>query len=352
VKRLALVMLAACGGAPAAPLVERAPGGLAPIDPGTSSASLLSAAACAGCHPGQHAEWAASRHAAAWTNGIFRREYRDFPRAWCVRCHAPLTPQVAEVRGGGGPLADEGVGCASCHVRGGRIVAREQRRGSPHQTLARADFGGPATCAGCHQFEFPMFDRDGEVRRLSAFPMQSTVAQFHAGPLRDTEGGCRGCHALTPYGHRYPGAHDPAMLERALSLEVCRDGDELVMSVENRGAGHHVPTGDVHRHVNLRAWRSVAPERLTEIFFGRRFEPMAEGGKRTVWDSTLAPRQRRSFRVAPGDLGDEGPVRFELVYVYTADERPRPGRDPGEPTSRLIAERSARFEELPACGSH
>ena len=345
------LVVAACGGGGAA-LVERAPGGLAPIEPGTRDAALLSSAACARCHRGQHAEWTESRHAAAWTNGIFRREYRAKPSRWCVHCHAPLAPQVAEVAAGGPtPLADEGVGCASCHVRGGRIVAREQRPGSPHATLARADFGGPATCAGCHQFAYPVFDADGEVRRLSAFPMQDTVAQFHAGPMNAMADGCRGCHALSPYGHRYPGAHDPAMLERALALELCRDGDTLVMALENRGAGHHVPTGDVHRHINLRAWRSEAPERLHEIFIGRRFEPDAAGGKRTVWDSTLPPRQRRLFRVDPASLGGAGAIRVELVYVYTADETPRPGRDPGEPTSRVIEERRVRFEELPACAS-
>jgi hypothetical protein len=348
VRRLLVGVLAACG----ATVAERAPGGLEPIEPGTRAPELLSAAACARCHPGEHAEWRASRHAVAWTNGIFRREYRTKPSRWCVHCHAPLAPQVAEVAAGGATLlADEGVGCAACHLRGGRLVARARRPGSPHDTQARPDFGGPATCAGCHQFDYPIFDADGEVRRLSAYPMQATVAQFHAGPLRDTPGGCRGCHAQSPHGHRYPGAHDPAMLERALAFDACRDGDALALSLENRGAGHHVPTGDVHRHVVLRAWRSAAPERLHEIFLGRRFEPVAGGGKRTVWDSTLAPRERRRFRVDPASLGDQGPIRFELVYVYTSDEQPRPGRDPGEATSRIIAERSARLEEIPACAS-
>jgi hypothetical protein len=326
---------------------ERRPGGLEPIDPGTSSRHLLSAAACAGCHPDEHAEWQRSRHAAAWTNGIFRREYREQPRAWCVRCHAPLAAQVAEVAAGGGPLADEGVGCASCHVRGGTIVARERRPGSPHETLVRADFGDESTCAGCHQFEFPHFDPDGEVRRLTDQPMQATVAQFRRGPYAKSEGACRACHAL----HRFPGAHDPAMLARAVALRLCRARGELVMTVENRGAGHHLPTGDVHRHLNLRAWRSAAPERLYEAFMGRRFTPLPEGGKQTTWDSTLAPRERRQYRVAQAELGEDGPIRFELRYVYTADEVPTRGRDPGEPTSRVIIDRSADFEELPACAT-
>jgi hypothetical protein len=355
--RLAVVvsgvaLLLACAAPPPPRAVpERAPGGLEPIDPGTSSMELLSARACARCHEGQHEEWGASRHAVAWTNGIFRREYRETPRRWCVHCHAPLTAQVAEVAAGGGPLADEGVGCASCHVRAGRIVARERRAGSPHDTLVRPELGSPATCAGCHQFEYPIIDDDGEVRRLSAFPMQETVAQFRRGPHAGIDDGCRGCHALSPYGHRYPGAHDPAMLERALAVELCRDGEVAVMSLENRGAGHNVPTGDVHRHLYLRLWRSSAPERLYDVFIGRRFQPVDEGGKKTVWDSTLAPRERRRWRVPVAELGDDPaePLRLELRYVYTSDELPRPTRDPGEPTARTLLTRSARFEELPGC---
>jgi hypothetical protein len=268
-----------------------------------------------------------------------------------VHCHAPLAAQVAEVAAGGGPLADEGVGCAACHVRAGRIVARQRRAASPHDTLVSPGFGGPASCGNCHQFDYPVIDDDGEVRRLSPHPMQATLAQFHAGPHARIDDGCRGCHALSPFAHRYPGAHDPGMLEQALAVELCRAGAVAVLSIENRGAGHHVPTGDVHRHLNLRLWRSSAPERLYEAFLGRRFQPVDEGGKKTVWDSTLAPRERRRYRVPAAQLGgDDGePLRLELRYVYTSDENPRPTRDPGEATSRVVVARSAAFEELPAC---
>jgi hypothetical protein len=53
--------------------------------------------------------------------------------------------------------------------------------------------------------------------------------------------------------------------------------------------------------------------------------------------------------VAAASLGDEGPLRFEVRYVYTGDEHPRPGRDPGEPVSRVVHELAAPFEELAPC---
>jgi hypothetical protein len=327
--------------------------GLGPLDVGITGAASLSAERCQACHDDEAAEWRHSRHGQAFTNGIFLREYREKPREWCVHCHAPLAEQLQEVRNGGGELAREGVNCAGCHIREGRILATRKRAGSPHETQVRADFGGPAFCAGCHEFNFPVLDREGHVERYTAYPMQATASQFLAGPYATVEGGCRSCHATSPAGHAYPGAHDPLMLERALTLSACREGDLVRVSVANLGSGHSVPTGDVHRHILLRVWRSSAPERLFEAYFGRRFEPVEEGGKKTTWDSTIKPRETRTFRLVPAHLGGESdePIRFELTYVYTIDEVPkrRQGGDPGEPTSRRMSFQSARPRDLASC---
>lgn len=315
-----------------------------PIDPGTSDPALLSAGACRECHAREHAAWTTSRHAAAWTNGIFQREYKDTPRDWCIHCHAPLATQTAEAKQGGSAHADEGVGCAACHVRGGKIVAREKKPGSPHQTAISPGFGGADFCAGCHEFGFPVIDRQGVVVALTAHPMQETVTQFRRGPYATSEDACHTCHLP----HSYPGAHDPGMVRGALAFSACREGDDALLTLENAGAGHHVPTGDVHRHINVRAWRSGAPEKLFEAYVGRRFELAEDGGKRTVWDSTIAPRQKKTWRVGLATLGDsEEPVNLEVRYVYTADENPRRQRDPGEPTSFVVFER--REAELAPC---
>jgi hypothetical protein len=332
------------------PWQVRGPGGLEPIEPGTRAPELLQASACAGCHPAEHAEWAGSRHAAAWTNGIFQREYRDVPRRWCVHCHAPLTPQVAEVAAGGGALADDGVSCAVCHVRGGRLVARRRGTASPHDTVVRADFGSAAFCADCHQFPFPRFGADREPVGLSGFPMQDTVGQFTRGPYGEASHGCLDCHG-SPAGHAFRGGHDVGMLAAAVRHALCRDGDRVVLALTNAGAGHNVPTGDVHRHALARLWRPSAPEALVEIFLGRRFEPADDGGKRTVWDSSLPPGVTRRWPVELERLGGEAgePILVELRYVYTGDEVPRDHRDPGEPTSAVFAEATYDAGALPAC---
>ncbi len=338
-------------------------GGLTPIVPGTRDPALLSARGCADCHEAIYRQWQTSRHALAWTNGIFQSEYRRGPRRWCVHCHAPLTPQVAQVVAGGGDLADEGVGCAACHVRHGRIVARVQRPDSPHNTLATPDFGGIDFCADCHEFTFPVFDERGRAQRMSPHPMQATVSQFRRAtadgdiPWPETtsptehRGDCRTCHAADGAGHGYRGAHDPAMLKRALDIAVCRDDEAAVLSLNNRGAGHNVPTGDIHRHMAARMWRSSAPERLFDAYIGRRFTIDPEGGKRTTWDSTIAPSERRRYRVPLDSLGgtDEEAVAWEVRYVYVANENPRL-HHPGEPTYRVIAEGRIPARDMAPCG--
>lgn len=353
---ISLLLWGALAAPPAAPLFTQ---GKVPVQTGLEGRlDEQKAESCGLCHEAIYAEWRKSRHAASWTNGIFQTEYRQHPQAWCVNCHAPTVDQVAQVQAGGGAFADEGVTCVTCHVRDGQMTARRRRPDSIHDTVARPDFGDPDFCGGCHQFNFPIFGPKGEATAFTAHPMQRTVAQFKAGPYADQPEGCRGCHSEGGSGHLYPGAHDPQMLSKALSLIFCRlDGAEgaeqgrVRIGVANVGAGHNVPTGDVHRHMNARLWRSSAPEQMFEVFIGRRFEVAPGGGKRVTWDSTIPPKRRRQFSVDPAKLGGDAsePINVELRYVYTLEEWPRPGYDPGEPMSHVVQADRRRFEDIPRC---
>jgi hypothetical protein len=364
-------LVAACGAQPAAgpalaaaPVRDdapawrvRPPGGTIAIDPGVALDTLLDARGCASCHAAIVDEWARSRHALAWTNSIFQTEYAARPQAWCVNCHAPLTTQQADLAG---PRAAQGVDCATCHVRAGKLVAKTRRAGSPHETIGDPSFGSPAYCADCHQFTFPVLSEGGAVQRMTAHPMQTTVASFRAGPYARERDGCMACHG-SRYGHAFAGAHDAAMLESAVEVAWCRvprgdasvvgdaallpaprdagasEDQTLRVTVRNAAAGHTVPTGDIHRHMGLRLWRSSAPEAMFEAYIGRRFEPADDGGSRTTWDSTLAPGQARSFDVPlaqlRGELGE--PLQLELVYVYIGNEFPSPRNAPAEPAASI-----------------
>jgi hypothetical protein len=353
----------------------RPPGGTRPIGPGLGDAdTLLDAGGCARCHAAIVDEWSRSRHALAWTNSTFQTEYATQPQPWCVNCHAPLTTQQADLRG---PRAAQGVDCATCHVRAGKLVARARRDGSPHETIGDPTFGSPAFCADCHQFTFPVLSPEGEALRMTAHPMQNTVASFQSGPYASEREGCLACHG-SRHGHAFAGGHDEAMLESALDVAWCREpraeaaGPEregpagetagaagataaedqtLRVTVRNAAAGHTVPTGDIHRHMYLRLWRSSAPEALFQAFFGRRFELAEDGGKTTSWDSTLAPGASKAFRIELAPLGGDAgePVNLELVYVYIGSEFPRLRYAPEEPAAASMVRRRAAAAELPPC---
>jgi hypothetical protein len=332
---------------------ELFPNGLGPIDTGAPASA--SVRACAGCHADVHADWSQSRHGQAWTNPIFQREYKDRPLAWCVHCHAPLREQLAEVQRGGGSLAAEGITCAACHIRDGKMLARRRGAASPHATEARADFGGPAYCAGCHQFNFPVIAAappgPGKVVGYTAHPMQDTARQHAAGPRAAQE--CLGCHRSGAGGHRFPGGHDAEMLGRAVALETCRDGDRLQVHLTNAGAGHNVPTGDLHRHLVLRVWRADAPERLQEVVLGRRFAVDEAGGKRTTEDTTIPAGETRVVSLPLGDRDQRSfaatPLSVELRLVYTIDEFPFRGREVAEPTWATMLTREVSWVTLRDC---
>ncbi|HWN71316.1 MAG TPA: hypothetical protein VNM90_26945, partial [Haliangium sp.] len=166
---------------------------------------------------------------------------------------------------------------------------------------------------------------------------------------------CADCHATTAAGHAFPGSHDPAMVASALEISLCHAGSgsagELVIELANRGAGHNVPSGGVHRRMVLRAWRSTSPERLWEAYLGRRFRPLPSGGKQTVLDTTLAPDERRRFRVprdrlGPGDEPPDEPINVELRYIYALDEH---APLDGAVISRVIWHQRTSVARTPRC---
>ena len=346
---LGLLLLGMAGAAPFSVegLFSR---GLAPIDPGVEDPADRSAAACAECHPVQTAEWEESRHRAAWTNGIFQREFIREPLNWCVRCHAPLATGGADSVD---MVAAEGVGCAVCHLREGRMLAASKRADSPHETVEVEGFGSAAFCEGCHEFAFPVVV-EGQVRAYTDHPMQATVSEFRAGALSQRAGECYGCHGDTPGGHRFPGGHDPSAVAHAAEVSLCRSGkDTLRVQITNAGAGHHLPTGDLHRHFRLRAWRSTAPVSMFEAFIGRAFEPASDAGKIVRVDTSIRPLETREWTVSPRALGGAPgeAVNVELRYVYTADEEPTERNDPGEPVHIVVWSTRVMPTEVERCGS-
>jgi len=206
----------------------------------------------------------------------------------------------------------------------------------------------PGFAGGCHQFNFPAPERiagSNVVRRYTSEPMQDTQHQHATGPR--TSQGCLSCHG-GDLGHRFPGGHNAKFLSRALSVAACRDHGRLQIGLANVGAGHNVPTGDVHRHLVLRVWPVDAPEKLQEVIMGRRFAGDEVGAKHLLSDTSIPAGKTRIARFDWPQRASTS-LRMELRLVYTIDEFPFRGRELAEPTSMLMAEDELSWSKLQDC---
>lgn len=265
-------------------------------------ASSFTSESCAECHEQEAAEWRASRHRVSITNRIFVAGYAAEPEARCVRCHAPLPEQVAEIAKVGPDLtklapnaaAHEGVTCATCHVRGGEAHGNDALRSD-------------ALCGSCHEFTFHEKKRGRLI--LTSLPIQSTFSEWEAYRREGGADSCISCHMKD--GHDIRGAHDVELLRRSLEVRV-RPG---TIAIASRGVGHDFPTGDVFRHITVElrvgdTWTEVAR-------FGRKYAPRANAdgsySMRLVEDTSLSPDDVREIPLSAGA------AEYRIFYRYNED---------------------------------
>jgi nitrate/TMAO reductase-like tetraheme cytochrome c subunit len=309
------------GTSPATPTAFGLSHGQRPLSIGSAPDGARSnqAAECGRCHRQAHRDWTTSRHAVAWTNPVFRQGFGLEPQRFCVHCHAPAGEQFSEVRAAragdtrGTPFADEGVTCAVCHVRDGRVLGTKGGVFGPHSPVADANVASATLCGSCHQFNFHEL-RNGLLVPTDE-PMQNTYQEWRAYRAAGGKGDCVSCHM--PDGrHSFVGSHDVEVLRGALEVGVERRDAGLELSLSSRGVGHHFPTGDMFRHLAVEVDCGagfVAVERL-----GREYESAARpdgAGHRQVLvrDTALRPNETRRV-VLP-----EGALRYRVRYFYALE---------------------------------
>lgn len=221
----------------------------------------LSARQCGRCHARQLREWQGTLHARAASPGLEGQLVRLTGAAAesCRRCHAPLAEQQPTLRPGqrGGDdadrtytasaafdrgLADEGLTCAACHVRGWR------RHGPPPSPSLLPAPGYPVTvlpvyergdlCLGCHQLPPRL--------AVAGRPLLDTYREWLLGPYMRRGVQCQHCH-MPNREHTWKGVHDPETFRQGLALtgRVERTAQGAVVAsaiVTNVGAGHYLPT--------------------------------------------------------------------------------------------------------------
>lgn len=241
----------------------------------------LSAQTCNACHGAIHDGWAGSAHAFAGKDPIWRAGAAllgDPPL--CNECHLPMIEQRAVLpdgppalstgRGAANPawsptLAQEGVTCAACHVRDGKIIGpRPLLAGdAPHPVEVRPELGTVQACAACHQ---------SSLAGAEGRPWLDTVGEWERSPFGQAGIGCKDCHmtrtagpiagnrfaAFASHGGAFP--RDPTALARALTVDVQLRAARLARSevlratatLANTGAGHAFPSGDPSHRVEVR----------------------------------------------------------------------------------------------------
>lgn len=321
---------------------EIAPQGPPPARLAPAQASL-SARQCARCHATQYAAWTDSIHAAAASPGLLAQLVRtgkgELPPgevAGCLRCHAPLAEQ-AEQRpppslgvprwlageaaatapwpqnpGYSGELQQQGITCASCHVRSW------QRFGPPHIASSLLPIPGyPRTelavyergdfCLPCHQLP--------ARQALAGRPLLNTYKEWLDGPYFRRGVQCQHCH-MPNREHAFKGIHDPETFRQGATLAAAAvrtaaspgiaASVTVRATVTNAGAGHYLPTTPTPA-----VWLSV-------ILLDRNGEPVRSSEHRVRIGRHIAYvdgawRELEDSRIAPGQS-------LEVAKVYPADE--------------------------------
>ncbi|MBF0309843.1 MAG: hypothetical protein HQL56_09970 [Magnetococcales bacterium] len=322
----------------ALPIVTTVPEGL----------KSLRASECGECHREIYEEWSGSIHAAAWTEEYFvaDRAFEKNPPV-CDNCHIQLTQQrpgkvvgfsdserlfpITEPNPDYDPqLQNEGVTCAVCHVREGRIIGPYETSHAPHPvTVDPAFLSGNSPCKICH--DVPGNRWDMFYRKQPCGTMEE-IAEGKGKP------DCVGCHlprinrplveggVSRPGGrHLFQGGHHPPMVKKALSVVHHLEDDgsryRLVVTLTNTGTHHYLPTGTPDRHLILtmrlldKTGRVVKEERqvMKRRILWRPFIV-------DLWDNRLPFNEPREYALS-FDHGEGERVEVEVSYHLMEESR-------------------------------
>jgi len=317
----------------------------------------LSAEGCAVCHQAFYDEWRTTIHSQAWTDPYFRIDWQfDGSQHSCRLCHTPLDRQQPEKvlayrsKDKWDPLLEdnpafdqklqhEGVTCAACHYRDGKIVGVFGDTNTPHPVQKLDDPN--RVCMRCHIVEgerwdtFFRFPPCGTVAEI-----KSTLATGKTGEstvINVSELGCVQCHmpvlkrplvegavVRETRQHLWRGGHDPQMVKKALTIEFTEDNQVaenkrmFKVNISNTGAAHYVPTGTPDRHLTvalrlLDAEGLILREKMHTIKRTVMWRPFIVD----LWDTRLPRGQVRQYELeVPADseaVTAEVEVRYHLL---------------------------------------
>ncbi len=347
----------------------------------------LKAQQCGACHPDFYKEWKTTIHSQAWTDPYFQTDWQfDGSQDNCRLCHTPLDKQQPQTilayrdKDKWDPvlknnpafdhqLQHEGVTCAGCHYRNGKIVGVLNNTHAPHPVKILKDPN--QVCVRCHVVKgkrwdtFFRFPPCGTVAEISATRKdvqknKQLVAQKNSDktlndlvkktvasitpiiqtpkteeiPVNDYKSlGCVQCHmplikrSLVIGGkvritrqHLWRGGHDPSMVKKALNIifaesKAVAGSRKFILTITNTGAEHYVPTGlpDRYLSVSLRVLGKhgqVLDEQYDTIKRTLMWRPFIVD----LWDTRLPRWQPRHYEIKVAD--NSAALKVEAVVKY------------------------------------
>ncbi len=242
--------------------------------------------ACQACHAKVHEEWSKSFHGRSILQSLgslrvyidaLEKERKVEPNKTqmlkCLDCHAPMTNEASEsviqeiVRliktavddPGDAPkkaarqkLSSLSVNCLGCHSTKGTgdpltqaaagVIYGSKESAAPHAVRSSPVMQSSVFCSQCHAL---WYARDGE------FLYCTTIFESHQNAYKGLGGtqSCQDCH-MKSRGHKFPGAHDQALVKEGLTLAVEAVGYRHL--VGNKYAPRAVVTVDVGNHAGHR----------------------------------------------------------------------------------------------------
>ncbi len=157
-------------------------------------------------------------------------------------------------------MRDEGVTCAVCHIKDGKIVAPFETDNAPHPIIVDPEMtSGIKYCEKCHVVTGKRWDTFYKI------PPCGTVAEIKEGGQKID---CIGCHmpevtrpmavgmeARKGRKHLFLGGHHPETVKDSLKVEykkkINKDNIKYIFALTNIGAAHYLPTGTPDRHLTL-----------------------------------------------------------------------------------------------------
>ncbi|MEM1119615.1 MAG: multiheme c-type cytochrome, partial [Bacteroidota bacterium] len=245
--------------------------------------AAMNASYCGTCHRDHYEEWKLSTHAHAWTDLQFQAEIKKESSPFmCINCHIPLQNQQEYIVTGlidgdiykpvkeinphfDEELQQEGITCASCHVRDGAIIGSIGSKLAPHKVVKDPEFLSEKLCISCH-------NASAELTETLVCTFE-TGDEWKAGPYFGKQN-CISCHMeeverplvaglekRVSHRHFFAGSGIPKFdtvttkMLNGLAIyptapqATYQPQDSILaqIRVKNEHAGHRVPTGDPER---------------------------------------------------------------------------------------------------------